>query len=203
MNTWGQFKSSQKRRKVRLPLDNDICVFHFLRWEVAMYAVIYTGRNRWEFRIDWREFSPLFLAREFEWVENLPVSGDSFFLWENFPVLFLQSWIWSQKNNEMLCKIPWVAKRKCTRQTKAYTPIVAKLQVFGKTVINNFFNDYRSKKKLLIPFCRKTHRFYVIHGFLLFPARPLNKAGKSRIPWITWKRGVFVRNGINNFFMDQ
>ena len=29
-------------------------------------AVIYTGRNPWEFRIDWREFPPLFLAREFE-----------------------------------------------------------------------------------------------------------------------------------------
>ena len=71
----------------------------------VVLAVIYTGRNPWEFRIDWREFSPLFLAREFEWVENLPVSGDSFFLWENFPVLFLQSWIWSQKNNEMHCKI--------------------------------------------------------------------------------------------------
>ena len=33
----------------------------------ALLAVIYTGRNPWEFRIDWREFSSLILAREFEW----------------------------------------------------------------------------------------------------------------------------------------
>ena len=64
-------------------------------------------------------------------------------------------------------------------------PLVAKRNVFGKTVINNFFNDYRSMKKLLIPFLTKTPRFHVIQGILLFPALFSGLAGKRRNPCIT------------------